>query len=371
MKKILVVGDFISGSGLTNVIFNVFSRFPEQYKVSAVGYGIDPNNYTTKKCQQLGWNFYRVTPVTKNPLKHWLWWRSFFKKHHFDVVYFNYSSSWNYLPLIAAKKIGQTPLVVAHSHNTYFSHLFNNNFLNKLLLILNNHGKRQFCKYSDVKIATSKEAACWMFGQEETANVHISLNGIDFHHFSYSEEWRCQMRRKYGVSDSTFLVGFVGVLQERKNPLFALECFEKFHAQNPNSKMVMLGKGPLKEQIQAEIQHAQLVKDVIMIDFSTKVNQWYSAMDVLYFPSMHEGLPLVTIEAQISNLPILASSTNPDLIFATPRIKRMSDLAVKEWVKSSLLICSQPKNRVHFDHRLDRFSIDSQTEKIVKLLEKN
>ena len=43
MKKILVVGDFISGSGLTQVIFNVFGRFPvNDCKIEVVGYGNDP-----------------------------------------------------------------------------------------------------------------------------------------------------------------------------------------------------------------------------------------------------------------------------------------------------------------------------------------
>ena len=108
MKRVLVVGDFISGSGLTQVIFNVFSRFdPARYKIDAVGYGTDPENLTDKKCKKLGWQFDRVLPVTKNPIEHWKWWKAFFKEHHYDIAYFNYSSSWNYLPVIYAKRYGK------------------------------------------------------------------------------------------------------------------------------------------------------------------------------------------------------------------------------------------------------------------------
>ena len=118
MKKVLVVGDFISGSGLTQVIFNVFSRFdPVKYKIDAVGYGTDPENLTDKECEKLGWMFERVIPVTKNPIEHWKWWKAFFKKHHYDIVYFNYSSSWNYLPVIYAKRYGKVKKVVCHSNS--------------------------------------------------------------------------------------------------------------------------------------------------------------------------------------------------------------------------------------------------------------
>ena len=69
MKRVLVVGYFSSGSGLTQVIFNVFSRFdPIKYKIDAVGYGTDPENLTDKKCEKLGWQFERVIPVTKTQL---------------------------------------------------------------------------------------------------------------------------------------------------------------------------------------------------------------------------------------------------------------------------------------------------------------
>lgn len=371
MKKLLVVGDFISGSGLTNVIFNVFSRFPKnKYEISVVGYGLDNNGYTEEKCRKLGWKVYRVIPVTKNPIVHWVWWRRFFKTYHYDVVYFNYSSSWNYLPLVYAKKIGKTPVIVAHSHNSYFSHVFKQPLLNKMLVLLNNHGQAIFDKNSDIKFATSIEAAQWMFGEHHTHDVHISLNGINIENFRFSLKSRQNIRSRFGVNKQTVLVGFVGVLQKRKNPLFAIECFKHFHDFNPNSKMVMLGKGPLKPLLVKKIQEYNLSSSIKMIDFSPRINEWYSAMDVLFFPSLHEGLPLVTIEAQISNLSILASDTNPSRIFVTPNIKKMAKMNPKYWADQAKKLDFSNNKRDYFDHKLDPFSIRYQVKQIEAEIEK-
>ena len=44
MKKFLIVGDFLTGSGLTGVIFNIFPEVTKNYEVTAVGYGSEKTN---------------------------------------------------------------------------------------------------------------------------------------------------------------------------------------------------------------------------------------------------------------------------------------------------------------------------------------
>ena len=113
-KNLLVVGDFISGSGLTEAIFNIFSHFEtEKYNIQCVGYGIDLKGEATEKCKELKWELKRVIPVTKQPIKHINWWKKFFKINNFDIIYFNYSSSWNYFPIKYAKRY-TTALIVCH-----------------------------------------------------------------------------------------------------------------------------------------------------------------------------------------------------------------------------------------------------------------
>lgn len=52
-KKILVVGDCISGSGLTEVIFNIFRKIKDEYEVTLIGYGEDKSNEIEERCKKL------------------------------------------------------------------------------------------------------------------------------------------------------------------------------------------------------------------------------------------------------------------------------------------------------------------------------
>lgn len=372
MKRLLVVSDFISGSGMTNVVFNVFSRFPkDEYQIDAIGYGIDNSAYTDKKSDKLGWRFERVIPVTQNPIKHWIWWKNWFKHHSYDIVYFNYSSSWNFLPLVYARQYGHVKMIACHSHNSYFSHKFSNPLMMQALSILNDYGRKVFAKQSDIKIATSKEAAQWMFGKSYVDNTHISLNGIDINKFSFNLNTRKQLRQTLNINDETKLMGFVGVLQERKQPLFALQVFNIYHQINPNSKLVMFGKGHLNEAISQYIENHNLQKYVYRRDFVDNVNEWYSAMDLLLFTSKYEGLPLVALEAQMSGLQILASDTNPDLVFASNAIHRMKNFDVKEWCQKINELLGTENSQRALDPNLKKFSVDRQASMIRSLLNKS
>ena len=68
IKKILIVGDFLDGSGLTEFIFNTFPWITKnKYQVSIMKYGEGADIDTIKKCRKYHWNINRVIPVTQNP----------------------------------------------------------------------------------------------------------------------------------------------------------------------------------------------------------------------------------------------------------------------------------------------------------------
>lgn len=236
-----------------------------------------------------------------------------------------------------------------------------------VLTALNNHGKHIFDRYADVKIATSDESGKWMFGNN-AQDVHVVTNGIDLEKFKYSLSFRKQIRTKLGLNEESRLIGFVGVLQERKNPLLALKIFAGYHRINRNSKLIMLGKGPLKSVIKDKIHTLHLDNDVIQYDFVADIYNWYSAMDAMLFTSEYEGFGLVAVEAQISNLPVLASDTNIDTIFATNNIHKIKGLNSSNWVGTLNSVLSQPVDRNGIDPKLQEFSVERQALAICQLI---
>jgi len=368
IRKILVVGDFISGSGLTQFIFNVFSHFDkDNYNIQCVGYGVDQKHEVYKRCQQLGWKLDRVVPVTKNPIKHIKWWKDFFKKNNFDFVYFNYSSSWNYMPLKLAKKYTKA-MLICHSHNSYYSHTFNNTILMKLLNKINDKGKRIFNEYADLKIATSKEAALWMF--DTLNNVSIINNGIELKKFKFDNVARKKLRTKLDIKENEKLVGFAGVLQTRKNPIFAIKVFADYVIQNPKSILLIIGNGPLKNEVEELAKQLEISNKVRFITYTNELNKWYSAMDILLFPSLYEGFGLVPLEAQVSNLSVLASDRVAPQVFATKNITKISGFDKGIWSKRlESLASTNEQKRDWLDPALENFDVEKQANEIANLLE--
>lgn len=76
-------------------------------------------------------------------------------------------------------------------------------------------------------------------------------------------------------------------------------------------KMLFVGEGPLEESIKEQVKEAGLADHVIFLGGRKDVSKFYSAADMFIFPSLHEGLGIVVIEAQASGLPCIVSDAVP------------------------------------------------------------
>ena len=65
----------------------------------------------------------------------------------------------------------------------------------------------------------------------------------------------------------------------------------------------MVGTGELEEDIKQEIKALGISDKVIFTGIRKDIPQLLSAMDVMVFPSLYEGMPNVIIEAQATGLP--------------------------------------------------------------------
>lgn len=66
------------------------------------------------------------------------------------------------------------------------------------------------------------------------SNNKITLieNGIDVKKFSYSEDNRKQIRKKYGIKDEAIVIGIVGRISEQKDPLTSIRAANELIKEN-------------------------------------------------------------------------------------------------------------------------------------------
>ena len=214
-------------------------------------------------------------------------------------------------PLFAATCAG-VPVRIAHSHSTTSPQEFKRNVA-KLLL-------RPFAKlFATHYFACTEHAGRWLFGNRafDKGRVTVMNNAIDLDRFKPNEAARAAKRRELGIGDGTLVLGHVGRFATVKNHDFLVDVFANVHAQNPDSVLLLVGQGPLEDEIKKKVARLGLADAVIFAGQRDDVDEYYRAMDVFLLPSLYEGLGMVLIEAQASGCRALASENVPAVAKAT------------------------------------------------------
>lgn len=102
----------------------------------------------------------------------------------------------------------------------------------------------------------------------------------------------------------------VGRLDPEKNPLLLLEIVTRLRALDPRWRLLIAGDGPLRGQLEAEIDRRGLRASVELLgEVRNGPELWalYRRCQAFLHVSLTEGLPQVLFEAQAAGLPIVAT----------------------------------------------------------------
>lgn len=255
--------------------------------------------------------------------------KKYLKQNHYDIIHIH-TGSVNAMTVAAlSAKLAGVKRIIVHSHCTGVMSLSYR--LSKLLgnLII----KRCATDYC----ACSVEAAEWKFPKSViNEKLVVVNNGINLDVFCFKSEVRKKYRSKIGLNDNDFCIGNVGRFSTQKNHKFLLEVFKNIKQKNTNSKLLLVGDGELRPEIEAQIELLGINDSVIMIGEVTNVADYMQAMDVFVFPSLWEGLGLVGVEAQATGLPVIASNEVPKTMDVTGTVKFLQLGKADEWADAVL-----------------------------------
>ena len=94
----------------------------------------------------------------------------------------------------------------------------------------------------------------------------------------------------------------IGRFTYQKNHEFLIDIFKEIHLLNKNTKLLLIGNGPLITKIKEQVLNLNLENNVIFLGNRKDVPSLYNVMDCFILPSLFEGLPIVGVEAQTSGL---------------------------------------------------------------------
>ena len=126
--------------------------------------------------------------------------------------------------------------------------------------------------------------------------------GVDMQRYDISQkpQYRSAIRKQYGIPDEAFVYGYAGRVSADKGCTELLTAFQKITESVPDAKLLIVGPmedncGVLVELLDWARKSEQVVMTG-MVDGS-KMNEYYSAMDVLVHPTYREGFGMVLQEA--------------------------------------------------------------------------
>jgi len=101
---------------------------------------------------------------------------------------------------------------------------------------------------------------------------------------------------------------FAGRLMKQKNPLQIIKTLAKL--QDIPWECVLLGDGPLREEIEEEISRHKLQDRIMLPGWVTpaEVIEWFRKSNILFMPSLSEGLPVVGVQALAMGLAMVVSN---------------------------------------------------------------
>ena len=255
--------------------------------------------------EKLGGRVFRVPQMTMlNPLPYLKGVMRFFKEHKEFKIVHSHTSSKSFFPLFLARMAG-IPVRVCHSHNTKTEYGISGRIRNLLKFPLR--------KVATDYCACGNEAAMWLYGKAlvESGRVMIVPNVIDADVFDFDPSVRTRIRKEMGASDSTVVLGCTARFNNQKNHRFLISLFYEFHRLVCDSRLLLVGDGRLRDEIQSQVDDLGIRDSVIFTGVVTNVAEYEQAMDFFMLPSINEGIPLSLIEAQISGLCCFASEGVP------------------------------------------------------------
>jgi glycosyltransferase involved in cell wall biosynthesis len=145
--------------------------------------------------------------------------------------------------------------------------------------------------------------------------IHVVPNGIDTAFF-HPAAAAGRDREAFGLPRDRLLIGHVARFAPVKNHAFLVDAFARIHERVPAAYLVLAGDGPLRPEIERQVEAAGLHDHVRFTGDVEDPAPLYRTFDLFVLPSVTEGTSMSILEAMATGLPVVASAVGgtPDLL---------------------------------------------------------
>lgn len=118
------------------------------------------------------------------------------------------------------------------------------------------------------------------------------------------------IRESLGFSKSDIVLIVMARLEPQKGHKILLQALSTVRAEFPNIRLICLGTGALKDELNSLARELKLNEIVRFVGFQSNVADWLAVADIGVLPSFYEGLPLTAVETLAAGLPLVATAVD-------------------------------------------------------------
>ena len=139
-------------------------------------------------------------------------------------------------------------------------------------------------------------------------------NGVDSDRFApATAEGRGAIRRSLGLAADAIVFGCVASLTPVKRHADLVDAFALLHRELPDAVLLLVGDGPLRAEIEAQVERLGLAGAVQLVGDRSNVEGLLPALDVAVLASSTEGMSNAILEAMACGLPVIATAVGGNL----------------------------------------------------------
>ncbi len=167
---------------------------------------------------------------------------------------------------------------------------------------------RYALRHSDLIVGISQG----LFGELEQVwgetghNSRVVYYGVDIPDLP-AEQDRAAFRRSLNWDDDVPVAIHVGSFRQEKNHRGLLQLFRQVVERMPQAKLLLVGDGPLRPEIEAMVSAHGIGQSVRLLGLRDDVPALLGYSDVMIMPSLTEGFGLAALEANAAGLAVVGS----------------------------------------------------------------
>ena len=200
-------------------------------------------------------------------------------------------------------------------------------------------------------------------------------NGVDTQRFrAAGAARRQQLRNALGCSGDDCVIGCVASFTPVKQHALLIEAFARLLHVQPHARLLLVGDGPLRGVLQAQIGALGIGARVQLLGARADVEHILPALDVFVLASSSEGMSNAILEAQACALPVVATAVggNPDLVKPQVNGLLVPPRAAHDLAAALNVLAAQAPRRAAMGDAarrlvLKRYSLDAMTSGYVDL----